>query len=122
MQLLPNGAQEATSADEACTALEWTDALVRFLDAVPGFKDSTILTIVLTPPSQGDLVIPLPVSLPQGQAELSVSIGKEENFSSGSGSKLQRPLQSYQFSGVERVNIDESKPAVVVHRCVGIIR
>jgi hypothetical protein len=33
-----------------------------------------------------------------------------------------RPLQSYQFAGLERVEVDAHRPALVVHRLPGVIR
>jgi hypothetical protein len=35
---------------------------------------------------------------------------------------VRRPLQSYQFAGLERVAVDAHRPALVVHRLPGVIR
>jgi hypothetical protein len=116
----------AHGVDQACVALEWTDSLLRCLDSLSGFRDTVLTTVVVTPPpslplkpddEQNSASKILKRPLPHEQIELDVSTG-----SNGKRIVLHRPLQSYQFSGTKRVEVDAARPAVVVHRLPGIIR
>ena len=104
----------------ACAALQWTDSLIRCLDSLPGFRDMVLLSLVISPPPPPiEFFLPLSsgrISLLQEQPVLL----KGSDGSDGTG--LRRPLQSYQFSGVEKVSVDEERVAVVVHRLAGVIR
>jgi hypothetical protein len=110
--------------DAACIALDWTDTLVKCLDSVPGFRDTVLTTLVVTPPPlspqlNADSSLPSILKRPlvQEQVELDVRTTR-----SGEKVVLHRPLQSYQFSGMKHVQVDATRPAVVVHRLSGIVR
>ena len=113
------------TSDQAIVALEWTDALLRCLDSTPGFRDTVLTTLVVTPQSPPPVKTDtgstrlgvLPQPLAQEQVELSVS-----TTDSGEKVVLHRPLQSYQFSGMNKIEVDASRPAVVVHRLPGVVR
>lgn len=119
---------EATSEaiDQACIALEWTDSLLRSLDSIPGFRDTVLTTLVVTPPppllkTDGASDSPRPCLLKHPLALKQVELDVRTS-TSGEKVVLHRPLQSYQFCGMKHVNIDTERPAVVVHRLPGIVR
>ncbi len=109
---VPPAATPDAALGAACAAMEWTDALVRRLDRAPGFKDTAILTLVTTPP--GGPSHSLPPTLTQERAALPPI--------ADAGGVVVRPLQSFEYSGTERVEVDVAAPAVVVHRMAGVIR
>lgn len=104
-------ATPSTEFKAACEGLAWLDSLLRALDAVPGFKDTCLLTLVIGS-GQG----PLPVHSETRQATLKPSGEEQDEF------PVQRPLQSFQFNGPNQVEVDEGRPAIVVHRLAGVIR
>lgn len=109
---VPAAGDADAAAGAACAAMEWADALVRRLDRAPGFKDTSILTVVATPP-RGP-AHPLPPTLTQERRALPPA--------EGAAAAVVRPLQSFEFSGTERVAADVAAPAVVAHRLAGVIR
>ncbi len=115
---------EGTS-DQEIIALEWTDALLRCLDSTPGFRDTVLTTLVVTPPSpppvktDTDSTRPGVLTQPLAQEQIELSVSTTD---SGEKVVLHRPLQSYQFSGMNKIEVDASRPAVVVHRLPGVVR
>lgn len=114
--------------DQACVALEWTDLLLRSLDSIPGFRDTVLTTLVVTPPpptpslkTDGNSNIPMPRLLqhPLAQEQIELDV---RTLNSGEKVVLHRPLQSYQFCGMKQVKVDTERSAVVVHRLPGIVR
>ena len=99
----------------ACDSLEWTNGLMAYLDSISGFRSTVLVSLVVLPHAH---VHPTPhVYLPQEQNVLGGSDEHDDDMF-----VVRRPLQSYQFSGTEHVQVDDRRPAVVVHRLRGIIR
>ena len=94
----------------AVLALEWVDALLRWLNAAQGFREGVLLTLVCTPGSELLGIPPLlqeqPLLQPAG----------------GDFRPQRRPLQSYQAAGLETVAVEATSPSLVVHRLPGVIR
>lgn len=99
-----------TTMDAACHAIYWVDTLLQRLDAVPGFKDTVLLTVVL-----GSSALPSNDNSMYNAVHTKTSI-----CNSVDGIKM--PVQSYRCSGMEYVDVEEESPAVVIHRLSGIIR
>jgi hypothetical protein len=103
--------EEAAALAAAVAALEWADALVRALDAAPGLRGRTLLTLVL-----GAGPAPLPgAGRPALGGALLAPAGADFP-------PVRRPRQSAEFSGVAAVAPDARRPAVVVHRLPGVVR
>lgn len=109
-------------------ALDWADSLLSQLGQVPGFKDTVLLSLVVGQrQGQGCAQAP-PHLLQQGPpllvANQEQAAGERAAIGAAAGERLQvqRPLQSYQFAGLDQVKVDEAAPALVVHRLAGVIR
>lgn len=97
----------------ACTAVAWAESLLRYLDTIPGFQDTVLTTLVF-----GSSVHPLPKAFHLATQQSS----NEMNTFNRDCLMLQRPVQSFQLSGVDKVDVLLDRPAVVVHRLNGVIR
>lgn len=112
--------RSSRSTFSSMAALEWADELLNQLNRQPGFRDTVLLTLVVGPGQQPLSQLPL---LQQEQALLAHAPGQRHAPDAAArGRQVRRPLQSYQFSGLERVEVDPFRPAIVVHRLAGVIR
>jgi len=102
-------------------ALHLADSLLRHLNQVPGFRDTVLLSLVLGPGqhplSAHPLVRQQLVLLECGQQARAGAAAEEL-----AGSRVRRPQQSYQYAGLDAVDVDVHRPAIVVHRLPGVIR
>jgi hypothetical protein len=114
----------AYAFERSCLALDWLDALFRELNSATGFREGVLLSLVIgagrgpllqqTTAEQQSILQPVLWEMPLVAASGTVSA---YDFQA-----IRRPLQSYQFSGMQRVQVDAARPAVGIHRLAGIIR
>ena len=127
-------ASNGGSGGSSCAALEWADDLLRHLNQAPGFRDTVLLSLVLGPGQQPLSQQPLlvqepPLLLPGRRPDAPSAAAPEAGGAAGAAGAgaadcpaVRRPLQSYQFAGLEQVAVDAHRPALVVHRLPGVIR
>jgi hypothetical protein len=99
-------------------ALEWVDSLLRHLNSVPGFRDSVLLSLVLSTASQrlGH------EQADQKQQQQVLHAHSSSDSAAADFPPVRRPMQSHQAAGLERVATDASSMAIVAHRLPGVIR
>ncbi len=138
--LAPPGAGSSAALSSGLAALEWADDLVRLLNQEPGFRETVLLTLVVGPgpcAEQPLLVQDQPLlqpgqpqpygsAAPAAAAGTAASAAALERATAVAAAPdclpVQRPAQSYQLAGLDRVSVDAHSPAVVVHRLPAVIR
>ncbi|KAI7846349.1 hypothetical protein COHA_000186 [Chlorella ohadii] len=138
--LAPPGAGSSAALSSSLAALEWADDLVRLLNQEPGFRETVLLTLVVGPgqcAEQPLLVQDQPLlqpgqpqpygsAAPAAAAGTAASAAALERATAVAAAPVclpvQRPAQSYQLAGLDRVSVDAHSPAVVVHRLPAVIR
>ena len=110
---------DAAPAAAAAAALAWLDALLAALNRVEGFRDTVLLSVVLG--AQPALAGRLVGRLAQERRRL-LGAGAGEAGGAARRWPFRRPLQSYEFRGLEAVEPSTALAALAVHRLPGVIR
>ncbi|PNH06482.1 hypothetical protein TSOC_007171 [Tetrabaena socialis] len=148
--------------DAGCEALEWLDALVKGLLALPEIRERTFLVLMLSPGGQrmpsaaatpgggvasgsGGLLQPGGAQLdpaagivtPRNATQVGrgAATGAAAAAAAGGGAPaglsvldaddlglVTRPVQSFEFAGLERVAVDAHAPVLVSRRLPGVVR
>lgn len=126
------GRQQA-SADDAfqasVSALHWLDELVMQLNRAPLFKDTILLSILLT--SQGQKLSAQPLLQPGGpainpraviSAAPGISMPAAPSWQQAGGITIARPVQSFETLQGQPVATDLHAPMLLVRRLPGVVR
>jgi hypothetical protein len=115
------------NVEVARAALEWLDEFIRYLDTQPGFRDTVLLTLILGSTEN----LPSALSLHSRCSTQPESGMRNNDDGSAKGvwpngfckpvPKI-RPMQTFQFSGANKVDVDLQRCALIVHRLEGVIR
>lgn len=109
--------KEVVEGSSSEHALEWADGLLRWLNHVPGFRDSVLLSLVLAPACHT-----LGRQLSDQEQQQQVLPNTCNGVRGADFMPVRRPLQSHQAAGLQPVATDARCMAIVVHRLAGVIR
>lgn len=109
-----NDQERCHAFESARSAVVYLNNLLKFLDEIPGFKETVLVSLVLG----ANRTYPIEALVRYVQQKSQRAILKTDKNSN----TVCRPFQSFQFKGLNRVEVDPNSCSIVIHRLTGAVR